>query len=319
MAKRKRLTPSKADFMNPLGSPSASARAPIAQVAGEAAAVSAMEEMRAQVQELREKGEVILRIPLEKVQSDYLIRDRVVVDDEALQSLTDSIRARGQQTPIEVVEEADGSYGLISGWRRLAALRALHTEGVEGCHEVKALIRQPKDRSDAYVAMVEENEVRADLSYYERARIVVKALEAGVFESEKQALQTLFASASYARRSKIKSFVVIVEALDGCLRFPAAIGERLGLNLAKALGQDTTIQAQLRQSLQQSLMETANAEQAVIARVLAAGTEKPLKTVPVSLAISVEGGQGRVVLHGTGVTPAFLDKLRVWVAEQQIS
>jgi ParB/RepB/Spo0J family partition protein len=319
MAKRRRLTPAKSDFMNPLGTPSSSARAPIAQVAGEAAAVSAMEEMRAQVQELREKGEVILRIPLEKVQSDYLIRDRVVVEDEALQSLIESIRARGQQTPIEVVEEPDGGYGLISGWRRLAALRALQEQGVAGCDQVKALIRQPKDRSEAYVAMVEENEVRADLSYYERARIVLKALEAGVFEGEKQALQTLFGSASYARRSKIKSFVVIVDALDGCLRFPAAIGERLGLKLAKALSENATLQAQLRQRLQQTSAKTANAEQAVIAQVLAADTEKPLKTAPVSLAISVTGGQGRVELHGPGVTPAFLEKLKAWVDEQQTS
>lgn len=316
MAKRRRLTPAKSDFMNPLGAPSPSARAPIAQVAGEAAAVSAMDKMRAQVKELREKGEVIIRIPLAQVQTDYLIRDRVVVEDEALQSLIESIRARGQQTPIEVVEDPEGGYGLISGWRRLVALQALNGQGVPGCDEVKALIRQPKDRSEAYVAMVEENEVRADLSYYERARIVVKSLEAGVFETEKQALQTLFASASYTRRSKIKSFVSLVETLDGALRFPAAIGERLGLSLSKALALDPGQGGQIRDALMAHPVQTAQDEQELLQRmsvVRPPATESP---APPKAGLVLKAGKERVELRGQAVTPEFVEKLQLWLKEQ---
>ena len=50
--------------------------------------------------------------------------------------------------------------------------------------------------------MVEENEIRVGLSYYERARIVAKAVAQGVFETEKQALQRLFHTASRPKRSK---------------------------------------------------------------------------------------------------------------------
>ena len=40
------------------------------------------------------------------------------------------------------------------------------------------LLRQPQDLAASYVAMAEENEIRADLSHYERARLVLRALEA---------------------------------------------------------------------------------------------------------------------------------------------
>ena len=108
-----------------------------------------------------------------------------------------------------------------------------------------ALLRQPSDASAAYVAMIEENEIRVGLSYYERARIVAKAVEQGVFADRKQALQSLFSTASRARRSKIGSFLTIVQALDGALRHPTLIGERLGLALSQALEADPELGARL--------------------------------------------------------------------------
>jgi hypothetical protein len=143
----------------------------------------------------------------------------------------------------------DGHYGLISGWRRLTALRHLRdTEG--GADLVLALLRKPEQASDAYQAMVEENEIRVGLSYYERARIAAKAVEQGVYTSQKDSLQSLFSAASRAKRSKIKSFQTIVAALDGALKFPEALGERAGLQLAKALETDAGLAARLRQALQ---------------------------------------------------------------------
>ena len=46
---------------------------------------------------------------------------------------------------------------------------------------------------DAYVAMVEENEIRVGLSFYERARIAAKSVEAGVYPDDRAALRALFA------------------------------------------------------------------------------------------------------------------------------
>ncbi|MBD3766047.1 MAG: ParB N-terminal domain-containing protein, partial [Rhodobacterales bacterium] len=80
-------------------------------------------------------------------------------DPEEMAALRASLAARGQQTPIEVVELAPGRYGLISGARRLAALRALAEEtGEARFARVQALLRPFSAASDAYLAMVEENE-----------------------------------------------------------------------------------------------------------------------------------------------------------------
>lgn len=270
MAKRKRLTPANPAFLTgtpdpaPVQTPRLTA-APIADVARDASSVAAAEEIALTLHEARSGGRMVISVPLEQVQMDYLVRDRVVVADEDMQALKDSLRGRGQQTPVELVELTDGRYGLISGWRRCAALRALHDEtGEARFTQVQGLLRRPGDQADAYQAMVEENEIRVGLSYFERARIVLKAVEQRVFDSDRTALQTLFASASRARRSKIGSFLPLVAALDGALRFPEAISERLGLQLSRALGADDTLGAWLRKTLDGARPETPEEEIALL-------------------------------------------------------
>ena len=326
MAKRKRLSPAQSGFLAGEAPQGGTARAPIAQVAGEAAAVSALAKLTDEWEAAREEGRMVIRIPTDRIDADHLVRDRVAQDDEAQIALKQSLMARGQQTPIEVVQLDGDRYGLISGWRRLGALRALHDEtGEPRFGFAKALVRRHGDLVDSYVAMVEENEIRADLSFYERARIVVKALEEGVFETEKQALQGLFANATYARRSKIKSFIPLVRALDDVLRYPERISERAGLALSKALedGQGE----RLRAALVEAAPESPEAEQACLVAAL-----RPQKTAPASGAGPAEGsapraGQGggvrlkagpyRVELTGAGVTPGFVARLKAWLDEQQ--
>ena len=92
-----------------------------------------------------------------------------------------SIRAHGQRTPAEItmLDEGDEDghspyrFGLISGWRRLRALSELYEEtGEVRFATIKALMQPEAEAAASYVAMVEENEIRAALSYYERARLV---------------------------------------------------------------------------------------------------------------------------------------------------
>ena len=47
--------------------------------------------------------------------------------------------------------------------------------------------------------MVDENEIRAGLSFYERGRIVAKATDAGVYTSDKTALAALFHASPRAK------------------------------------------------------------------------------------------------------------------------
>ena len=163
-------------------------------------------------------------------------------------------------------------FGLISGWRRLTALRALHMEtGEARFAKVLALLRSPGDRADAYIAMVEENEIRAGLSHYERARVAARAAGQGAFGSPEAAVDALFASGSRARRSKIRAFLRIHEALDDVLGFPTALPERLGLKLADALkaGQGPD----LRTGLTASPAASAEAEALLLGRLISGNNE----------------------------------------------
>ena len=327
---RKRLSPARPNFFGTDPEAASPGRAPIAQVAGDVAITAAFEEVQAELQNAQREGRMVLSLPLDAVQADYLIRDRLACDAEELAALKESIRLRGQQTPIEVTDLGNGRYGLISGWRRLRALRELYADSnLQRDGTVQALLRLPADRPAAYIAMVEENEVRADLSFYERARIVVQAVHAGVFESDKQALQSLFSSASFAKRSKVKSFMPLVRALDGDLRHPAQIPERLGLSLSKAL-EDAGFATRLKTLLRPAIPMSAEEERSILEHALIPQKtgSKPRNSVekkrsapmpkpaPIAPGLHISARQGRVELEGDGLTPDLIARLTEWLKTQ---
>lgn len=308
MAKRKRLTPARIDQPGdefptdletksmfgtyPQGVWTPPRRAPIADVAHDAATTAALAEVSSAMEAARAEGRLIVKLPLDAIEADYLVRDRMEVDETEMQVLLDSLTARGQQTAIEVTELGTGRYGLISGWRRLKALRHLAANGV-GTETVLAIIRSPREQADAYLAMVEENEIRAGLSFYERARIVVRAAEAGVYPSDRTALAGLFAAASRSKRSKIGSFVRIVRALDPALHYPSALSERAGLALAQAIETDPGLVQRLFSALA-TRPASAEDEAAIIAAAIAP------QAVPVDTAAPLVASAPRT----TGSSPA---------------
>jgi ParB family chromosome partitioning protein len=275
MAKRRRLIPlTEAPGPAPEVKSAPMRAAPIAQVAGEAAATHALQELTNLVSTARAEGRLIQPLPMSQIEAGHLVRDRLLdTGDEDMEALTASLRARGQQTPIDVVALEGGRFGLISGLRRLTALHHI------GAETVLARIISPDTASDAYVAMIEENEVRADLSLYERARIVAKAVEAGVFPDTRDALLTLYASTPRAKRSKIKSVIIVVEALDDVLRFPKALSERACLDLARALEGDTGLAEILRRRLTEAAIDNPSAEAALLS---APQPTKPVETPQIS-------------------------------------
>lgn len=300
MAKRKRLTPAQTGYLAAAPDPGAApgplapapgsrsaglgaGAAPIAQVASEASAQAALEELSSEMERARARGLMIAELPLSAIDESHLVRDRIEQDEGELAALMASLRARGQQTPAEVVpleEPAGGmTHGLISGWRRLTALRRLYEETNDPRFAtLKALVIRPESAQDAYLAMVEENEIRVNLSHYERARIAVRACKEGVFTSRKYALQGLFGNATRARRSKIGSFITVVEALDAVLFFPTAISEKLGLALARLIEADAGFAARARAALQAAPRPDAEAELALLNQLVEAEdqAQKPL-------------------------------------------
>ncbi|QEW23239.1 plasmid partitioning protein ParB (plasmid) [Paracoccaceae bacterium] len=188
----------------------------------------------------RGAGLVIELIALDRIDDHALSRDRRQLDrdGEPWAELKDSLRARGQQTPIEVTAPQDdgGLFRLVSGYRRLSALRELFAEtGDDSFATVKALVAERPETVDAMIAMVEENEIRQDVSFYERGRICCLAAEQGICETVDEAIQVLFANSSRNRRYKIRNFTVVHSLVGTYLDYPEAIGERLGARLAQAL------------------------------------------------------------------------------------
>ena len=242
--------------------------APIARVAAEAAGTAALRELSDTLERARETGRMVLDLSLDAIAPDHLARDRIAAEDAEMATLRESIRTHGQRTPVEVTPLTGAlPYGLISGWRRLQALKSLHAEtGDARFATIQALVRRPETARDAYVTMVEENEIRLGLSQYERARVAALATERGVFETEKEALLALFATASRPKRSRIRAFLQIYHALDGTLRFPAALPERLGLALVERLraGDGVRIAA----ALAEAAPDTPEAEQTLLARLV---------------------------------------------------
>jgi ParB family chromosome partitioning protein len=268
MAKRRRLTAPDTSELEQLeagfaAKPSISpfetksSTPPIAQVAAEAATLNGMTAVTdrlalaqdqgdaARWRDAQDAGLVAEPLPLDQIDADFIRRDRMVEDEEAMAELLESLRVHGLRTPIEVTRDGEG-YGLISGFRRLNAFQRL-AETDSRFNEIPAFIRQAGSGQGAYVSMVEENELRANLSPYERGRIAVLAVGQGVFASTEAAVDVLFAAASKAKRSKVRSFAMVHEALGDLLQHPVALSEKSGLKLAAALRDGA--QTELRQAL----------------------------------------------------------------------
>lgn len=317
---RRRLTPPRQDFLAEAISTAAhphlrdtltDSHPPIAQVAGQAAMQAALDDLAADVTRTRLEGRIIEKLPIAEIDAAYLVRDRQMIDTDEMEALITSIRSRGQQMPIEVVDKGAGReprYGLISGWRRLEALRR-----IDPSSDAMAIIRRPETAADAYVAMVEENEIRAGISYYERARIVTKSIEAGVYPDARTALHGLFGNVSRAKRSKIKSFTKLVSTLDAHLKFPAAISEKTGLSLVKAIDEGQS--EALISALKNTPVTTAADELATLTYATKKHEAKPPRSASprIDVEVSLDLGTGHIVLSGTGVGPDLEKRLRRWL------
>jgi ParB-like chromosome segregation protein Spo0J len=274
------------------------------------------------------------------------MRDRThpgTIDDPDFTALMESLRRNGQRTPIEVVDMGKGRYGLISGWRRLTALRRLRDEtGEDQFANVLAFLRQPKSAEDAYVAMVEENEIRLALSFYERARITAKSVEAGAFSTPKAALQTLFASASRAKRSKIGSFLGLYQVLGDDICFPQALTERLGLALSKVLEADEAAGQRLMNHLKSARPQSPEAEQSLLSEFVEAANNARVQTQPrpvphsektsapeasngrtppqvlqeVCPGVFLSQRAGNLLISGPAVDSAFYARLKAWLKNE---
>ncbi|WP_172300030.1 ParB/RepB/Spo0J family partition protein [Pseudoruegeria sp. HB172150] len=180
-----------------------------------------------------------MRIPIHQIDETALIRDRTAINAATQDELQQSIAANGLRMPIEVFAIGAGPdprFALISGYRRLMAVRALHEITGDPRHAgIEALIRKPASQAEALAAMVEENEIRAPLSPWERAHIAIATRDAGTFDTLDTALAALYPHAPRQKRFKLRAVAEVVEALDGTLAEPETLTERRLIRIANAL------------------------------------------------------------------------------------
>jgi len=179
--------------------------------------------------------------------------------------------------------------------------------------------------------MVEENEIRANLSLYERARIALRAHEGGVYPTLKAALNGLFGSVSRSKRSKINSFVPLVQQLDDVLAFPAAISEKRGLELSKAVQESTDFVEKLHNRLASANRGEAQGELDILSAAIAEYQRPPAPLAPQEPAsvrpsanpetgsvkapeARFDAAEGRIEITGEGVDEALFKALRKWLA-----
>ncbi len=120
----------------------------------------------------RERASVVKKIPLDKL-DDFPDHPFRVVEDAALEELTESIREAGDVLNPIIVREVNGRYQKISGHRRtLAARRA-------GLSEISSIIK-PYTDEEAAIVMVDTNLHREKILPSEKAfayKIKMEALK----------------------------------------------------------------------------------------------------------------------------------------------
>jgi ParB family chromosome partitioning protein len=172
-------------------------------------------------------------IPLSEIDADALPRDRSVTDTALMAELEQSVAMMGLRQPIEVWQlhspRPPFRYGLISGFRRLAACRAL------GHSTIPAFLRTPSSIPEAMADMVAENEVRSQITPWEKGRFILATVDEGHFETPDAAVAALYPAQSRQTRARLRSFALVAEALDRHLSTPERLTTRQMERLAAAL------------------------------------------------------------------------------------
>ncbi|WP_108862146.1 ParB N-terminal domain-containing protein [Ruegeria sp. Alg231-54] len=187
---------------------------------------------------LRSEGLVTEHVVLSDVVTGKLTRDRKAGPDAELDELKDSIRDIGLSNPIRLERRTDGRFDLIQGMRRLSAYRALHEETGDDIYaKIPAGISNASDINDSYRRMVDENLIRKDISFSEMGALARAYAEDPANECPEvdKAVAILFKSASYTKRSYIRSFASLLMMLDKVLMHPNEIPRNLGVELKRKL------------------------------------------------------------------------------------
>ncbi|MEX3314207.1 ParB/RepB/Spo0J family partition protein [Sulfitobacter sp. PS-8MA] len=184
---------------------------------------------------LKKLGLITDLIQTSEVKTSKLTRDRSATVDPEIAELKDSIKAVGLSNPIRVEKTEDG-YELIQGFRRLSAFQQLAEETGDPRYTriPAAMVPRGEPLVGLYRKMVDENLIRKDLSFGEMAQLALSyAKDENIPVGD--AVSTLYASALKQKRTYIRQFARVLEALEGAMRHPEAMPRALGLEVYKLI------------------------------------------------------------------------------------
>lgn len=182
----------------------------------------------------------LIDIPLDASMPDALIRDRGPLDPAALSDLATSIAVMGLRQPVEVWEFPEPMlphrYGLISGLRRLTACRTLRDIRQNGDFAtIPALLCAPAGIPAAMAAMVTENELRAEVTPWEKGCLILATVAAGLADSHESAIAALYPTHQRQKRARLRDLAAVVEEFDGAFTTPERLTAQRIERLAAAL------------------------------------------------------------------------------------
>jgi len=142
-------------------------------------------------------------------------------------------RAGGNVQAILVRPFSDraGHYEIVFGHRRHRACAEL------GLPVFAAIWQDPMSDIELFAAMDRENRERADLSPYEQGLMYSKALEEGIFPSQRRLAESLGVSHTWVRKALLVGQLPI--AIVACFKNPLQITHRHGEQLQAALDKDS--------------------------------------------------------------------------------
>lgn len=129
--------------------------------------------LSALIPELSEEKKIgeIIEIDIEKI-SPNPHQARIKFDEEKIEEIKKSIQAQGLIQPIIVRKQAEGSYQLVAGERRLRAVKSL------GWKKIQAIVLKIDKESQLLEKSLIENIQRQDLNPIEEAKAYKKLKEA---------------------------------------------------------------------------------------------------------------------------------------------
>lgn len=239
---------------------------------------------------MKRLGLIVDLVPLNRIETRKLARDRRQGDDRDLAELIASVRDLGLSNPIRVEAREDGQFELVQGYRRLQAFRSLldETGDVQRWGSIPAgILPRGEDLEGLYRRMVDENLVRKDISFAEMAQLALAyAADPDTPEGDPdRVVAQLYKSAGYQKRSYIRQFIRLMDRLADDLRFPQDIPRSLGLKLAERLEAGPEVRAEIRARLSAVPGRTAGDELAILRAVAEGdgtgqGAPKPLAAAP---------------------------------------